>query len=144
MVLENSRQNGEFAWTRSLVSISFIPVLLRGRLCMKFPSSAVRLLTAAALGCVVAVCIGAPQAQAQFVCIGNANGAPVPPGAADGAGAVATGAATVACGTNATANGLAATATGAGSRAEGTRANATGAGAIASGQNATAIGTLSL
>jgi hypothetical protein len=40
------------------------------------------LLTATALGCVVAVCIGAPQAQAQFVCIGNADGAPVTPGAA--------------------------------------------------------------
>ena len=63
---------------------------------MKFPLSAVRLLTAAALGCVVAVCIGAPQAQAQFVCVGNANGAAVPPGIADGAGATATGIATTA------------------------------------------------
>jgi len=72
---------------------------------MKFPLSAVRLLTAAALGCVVAVCIGAPQAQAQFVCIGNANGAVTPPGPADGAGATATGIATMACGTGANANG---------------------------------------
>ena len=127
---------------------------------MKFPLSAVRatLLTATALGCVVAACIGAPQAQAQFVCIGNATGAPVPPGAANGDGAnIVTGISTMACGTlatavgdfatatsaNATAIGLAATATGENSLANGTRANATGAGSIANGQNATAIGTRS-
>jgi hypothetical protein len=43
---------------------------------MKFRSSVVRatLLTATALGCMVAACIGAPQAQAQFVCDGTVNG----------------------------------------------------------------------
>ena len=123
---------------------------------MKFRLSAVRVtsLTATALGCVVAACISTPQAQAQFVCIGNPNGAPVPPGAASGDGATATGISTMACGTgatatgdfatatsaNATANGLAATATGENSLASGTRANATGAGSIANGTNATALG----
>jgi trimeric autotransporter adhesin len=127
---------------------------------MKFRLSAVRatLLTSTALGCVVAACIGTPQAQAQFVCIGNTNGAPVPPGAASGDGATATGISTMACGTgatatgdfatatsaNATANGLAATATGENSLASGTRANATGAGSIANGENSTSIGTRSI
>jgi len=41
-----------------------------------------------ALGVVLA--LGAPQAQAQFVCVGNANGATVPPATASGAGATAT------------------------------------------------------
>ena len=123
---------------------------------MKFRLSA-SLFTATALGCVVAACIGAPQAQAQFVCIGNPDGALVPPGAAFGFGATATGISTMACGTfaaatgdfatatsfNATATGLAATATGENSLANGTRANATGAGANAIGENATAIGTRS-
>jgi trimeric autotransporter adhesin len=126
---------------------------------MKFRLSAVRatLLTATALGCVVAACIGAPQAQAQFVCIGNPDGALVPPGAAFGGFSTATGISSMACGTfaaatgdfatatsaNATANGLAATATGENSLANGTRANATGAGSIANGENATAVGTRS-
>jgi hypothetical protein len=121
---------------------------------MKFRSSAVRatLLTATALGCVVAACIGAPQAQAQFVCIGTVGGAVV-----IDTGATATGDSSMACGPfanatgvfatatgfNATANGLAATATGENSLANGTRANATGAGANAIGENATAIGTRS-
>ena len=132
---------------------------MRIQVCMKFRSSVVRatLLIATALGCVVAACIGAPQAQAQFVCVGNPNGAVVPPGPANGDGATATGISTMACGsganatgdfatatgTVAAATGLAATATGESSLANGTRANATGAGANAIGENATAIGTRS-
>jgi len=128
---------------------------MRIHVCMKFRSSVVRatLLTATALGCMVAACIGAPQAQAQFVCDGTVNGVFV-----GGAGATATGDPSMACGpfamatgdfttatsANATATGLAATATGENSLADGTRANATGAGANAIGENATAIGTRSL
>jgi trimeric autotransporter adhesin len=110
------------------------------------------LLTATALGCVVAACIGAPQARAQFVCIGTFNG-----GLALGAGAVATGDGSSACGTFAnatgvfatatgtfaTANGFAASAAGGDSLAQGTFATATGAGSFANGQNATAIGGFS-
>jgi hypothetical protein len=110
------------------------------------------LLTATALGCVVAACIGAPQAQAQFVCIGTTNGVNF------FAAGTATGDSSMACGefaratgdfatatsANATATGLAATAAGENSLANGTRANATGAGANAIGENATAIGTRSL
>src|SRR5262244_2208068 len=95
---------------------------------MKFPLSAVRLLTAAAFGCVVAVCIGAPQAQAQFVCN-------------PGDGAAATGFDAVACGTQATANGVGATATGAVSAANGVGATANGAQAIAQSDSATAMGS---
>src|SRR5262249_22855769 len=110
------------------------------------------LLTATALGCVVAACIGAPQARAQFVCIGTFNG-----GLALGAGAEATGDGSSACGTFAnatgvlatatgtfaTANGFAASAAGGESLAQGTFANATGAGSFANGQNATALGGFS-
>ena len=88
---------------------------------MKFRLSAVRatILTGTALGCVVAACIGAPQAQAQFVCIGNPDGALVPPGAAFGFGATATGISTMACGTFAAATGDFATATSANATANG-------------------------
>src|SRR5215510_35118 len=110
------------------------------------------LLTATALGCVVAACIGAPQARAQFVCIGTFNG-----GLALGAGAEATGDGSSACGTFATAvgvfatatgtfataNGFAASAAGGDSLAQGTFATATGAGSFANGQNATALGGFS-
>src|SRR5262245_61677922 len=125
---------------------------------MNFRSSAARsmLLTATALGCVVAACMGAPQAQAQFVCDGTFNGVFV--GGAGATATTATGGPSMACGpfanatgdfatatgANATANGLATTATGENSLANGIRANATGAGANAIGENATAIGTRSL
>jgi hypothetical protein len=116
---------------------------------MKFRLSA-SLFTATALGCVVAACIGAPQAQAQFVCIGIAGGVVAPAGAATGGSSMAcgpnanaTGDFATATSFNATATGLAATATGENSLANGTRANATGAGANAIGENATAIGTRS-
>src|SRR5215831_8859621 len=125
---------------------------MRIHICMKFRSSVVRatLFTATALGCVVAACIGAPQAQAQFVCFGIEAGVV-------GFAGTATGGSSMACGPNAratddfatatgtfaAATGLAATATGESSLANGTRANATGAGANAIGENATAIGTRS-
>ena len=132
---------------------------MRIHVCMKFRSSVVRatLLTATALGCVVAACIGAPQAQAQFVCVGTVdNGVSLTtagatattatggPATACGPNATATGDFATAISSAATANGLAATATGENSLANGIRANATGAGANAIGENATAIGTRSL
>jgi trimeric autotransporter adhesin len=132
---------------------------MRIHACMKFRSSAVRsmLLTATALGCVVAACIGAPQARAQFVCVGTVdNGVTLTtagatattatggPATACGPNATATGDFATAISSAATANGLAATATGENSLANGIRANATGAGANAIGENATAIGTRSL
>jgi trimeric autotransporter adhesin len=66
------------------------------------------LLAATALGSVLAAFVGAPQAQAQFVCIGNATGTLTPPGTADGALATAAGGlpqANNACGSNANASG---------------------------------------
>jgi trimeric autotransporter adhesin len=74
----------------------------------------------AALAVGLACSRGVPSAQAQFVCVGNATGATVPPGTADGAGATAAGGGNVACGTNANASG------GIGSTAIGNAANASG------------------
>jgi len=68
------------------------------------------LLAATALGFALAACVGTPQAQAQFVCIGNADGAAVGNGlagtSASGQGATAAGSPNnVACGPNANASG---------------------------------------
>jgi len=68
--------------------------------------SRIRLSLVSSVGTVLASSFGAPQAQAQFVCVGNTNGATVPPATASGAGATAAGGTNnVACGTNANANG---------------------------------------
>src|SRR5262249_20382483 len=92
------------------------------------------LLTATALGCVVPVCIGGPQSQAQFVWFGIDGGVVGFAGTAAGGSSMACGLnarATddfaPATGTFAAATGLAATATGESSLANGTRANAMGA-----------------
>jgi trimeric autotransporter adhesin len=106
------------------------------------------LLAATALGFVLAACVGVPQAQAQFVCVGNLDGATVGPATASGAGATATGGATnnVACGTSANAGGVSGnnTATGNSANASGdfSRNTATGFLANASGaeSNNTATG----
>jgi hypothetical protein len=58
------------------------------------------------LAVVLAASLAPPQAQAQFVCVGNANGATVPANTADGAGATAAGGTNVACGTGANASGI--------------------------------------
>src|SRR5262245_49762645 len=94
---------------------------------------AVALLAIAALGLALAL-----PAQAQFVCVGSATGATVPPAKSDGAGATAPGdAANVACGTNAKANGA-----GSGNSAFGINATAMGDGSIntATGNSANAGG----
>src|SRR5262249_60274579 len=87
------------------------------------------LLTATALGCVVAACIGAPQARAQFVCFGLTpnNGVLL------GAGAEAAGDGSMACGTFANATGVFATATGTFATATGFAASAAGGGSLAQG-----------
>src|SRR5262249_46972823 len=108
------------------------------------------LLPATALGSVVAACIGAPQARAQFVCFGLTpnNGVLLGAGAeaagdgsmACGTFANATGVFATATGTFATATGFAASAAGGDSLAQGTFADAPGVGSLADGRNATAIG----
>ena len=99
-----------------------------------------------------------PPAQAQFVCVGNATGAAVPPGTADGAGANAGGSAlNVACGLNANASGNASNNTATGSfasangdlsfnTATGSQANASGDLSFntATGSNANASGGTSV
>jgi hypothetical protein len=57
------------------------------------------------LGSLSLMVVEVPQARAQFVCIGNATGAAVPPGTADGAGATAFPSNSVACGDGAHADG---------------------------------------
>src|SRR4030095_13674659 len=66
------------------------------------------LLAATALGAMLAVVLGgAPDDRAQFVCVGNADGAPVPPATADGGGATAAGSGlNSACGPGADASGI--------------------------------------
>ena len=96
------------------------------------------ILAATALGSVLAVCVGTPQAQAQFVCIGNATGATVGPATANGASATADlGPDNFACGVNANASGSAShnTATGFSANASGDMSfnTATGDSANASG-----------
>jgi autotransporter adhesin len=95
---------------------------------------------ASALGSVLAACIGPPQAQAQFVCIGNATGTTTPPGPADGAGATLTILGNnVACGPSANAVGANGT-----NEALGASANASGnvATNVAVGASANASGNL--
>jgi trimeric autotransporter adhesin len=60
----------------------------------------------AAFAILVAAMLSPERANAQFICVGNATGATVPPGTASGAGASATGGTdNVACGTDANATG---------------------------------------
>ena len=67
-------------------------------------------------------------AQAQFVCVGNATGALVPPGTADGDGATATGIGAVACGTGTVANGASSSAFGSNNTVTGANSGAFGTG----------------
>jgi hypothetical protein len=118
-------------------------------------TSGTRLSAAVAFGIALVACVGwIPQAQAQFVCVGNTAGATVGPATASGAGSTAAGSAiNVACGSNADASGLNsfntamgnnASAAGAGSfnAAYGAESNASGAGSTntAMGENAHAEG----
>jgi autotransporter adhesin len=92
----------------------------------------------AIIAILAAVLTAPPPAVAQFICVGNATGAAVPPGTADGGGATATGStANFACGSTAVASG-----TGSGNSATGTNANAGGNGSnnTATGFAATATG----
>jgi trimeric autotransporter adhesin len=63
-------------------------------------------LVASASALTITACLlGAPAAQAQFVCVGNANGAPVLANTADGDGATAAGSVgNTACGPQANAS----------------------------------------
>jgi hypothetical protein len=102
-------------------------------------STAMRLLGSASL-VALAVALAPSPAAAQFVCIGNATGAAVPPGAADGAGASA-GPNSVACGTDAIASGSNATAIGNRALAFGTNSTALG---YFAGPGAATAGSLSI
>ena len=96
------------------------------------------LVSSAGTALAMALLLGISQAQAQFVCVGNATGAAVPANTADGAGATAGGGiGNVACGTNANAGGAGGTNT-----ATGNSANASGTNSsnIAVGNNANATG----
>ena len=89
-------------------------------------------MAATAFCIVIAVCVGAPPAQAQFVCDSTT------PGGADGA--TAAGIDAVACGTNATASGSASSAFGFGSTASGNSSSAYGFNSSASGFGSSAYG----
>src|SRR5437764_9008259 len=87
-----------------------------------FSRKPVAALLGAASAAALCIIMTSPAA-AQFVCVGNATGALVPPATADGAGATAAGSANnVACGTTANATGVNSnnTATGSGANASGT------------------------
>ena len=100
-----------------------------------------KLLVATALASVLAVCIGTPRAQAQFVCAGSANGlAPLGNGAS-----VAGDVGAVACGLNANAGGGFSVALGTGGpRATAERSIAIGFEPEARGIGGIAIGSLAL
>lgn len=90
-----------------------------------------------------ALVIAPTSAQAQFICVGNATGAAVPPGTADGGGAT-TFFDGMACGKNADASGSFGTAVGDGNpRAQGVSDTAVGynAGPTGTGGNNTSIGS---
>jgi hypothetical protein len=93
----------------------------------------------AIIAILVGVLTSPVPAAAQFICVGNATGATVPPGTADGGAATAAGStANFACGSVAVATG-----TGSGNTATGTNANAGGdfSNNTATGFAATATGT---